>query len=159
MHLFSPCVTRFPLSACTSLLTGYISHYLVLGGFCCISVSSPPFFIIKGSFTMYSNVVWRAQRDEGFACPCSRAIPHCLFWGGRLCCISVTSPPFFIVKGLIYNVLYIIVSFEGSEEARGAHVLVPDIFHIIWFWEGSAVSQSVLHHFLSLNTRLQCIPI
>jgi len=34
---------------------------------------------------------------------------------------------------------------------RGAHVLVPDIFHIIWFCEGSAVSQSVLHHFLSLK--------
>jgi len=53
----------------------------------------------------------------------------------------------------------IIVSFEGPEETRGARVLVPDIFHIIWFWEGSAVSWSVLHCFLSLNTCLQCIPM
>jgi len=76
---------------CTCPRSRYISHYLVLGGFCCISVSSPPFFIIEGSFTMYSNVVWRAQRDERFACLHSGAIPHYLVLGGRLCCISVSS--------------------------------------------------------------------
>ena len=54
---------------------------------------------------------------------------------------------------------HIIVSLEGPEEMRGVCVLVPDIFHIIWFWEGSAVSWSVLHHFLSLKARLQCIPM
>ena len=49
------------------------------------------------------------------------------------------------------------MSFEGPEETRGVCVLIPDIFHIIWFLEGSAVSQSVLHHFFSLKARLQCI--
>jgi len=69
-----------------------------LGGLSCILVGSPLFFIVEGSFTMYYSVVWRAQRDERFACLCSRAIPHYLVLGGRLCCILVSSPPFFIIK-------------------------------------------------------------
>jgi len=37
-------------------------------------------------------------------------------------------------------------------------VHVPELFHIIWFWGGGyAVSQSVLHHPLSLKACLQCI--
>jgi len=40
---------------------------------------------------------------------------------------------------------------------RGSHVHIPELFHIIWFWEGYVVSQSVLHHFLSLKARFQCI--
>jgi len=40
---------------------------------------------------------------------------------------------------------------------RGSHVRVPELFHIIWFWEGYAVSWSVLHHFLSLKACFQCI--
>jgi len=42
---------------------------------------------------------------------------------------------------------------------RGFHVCVPELFHIIWFWEGYAVSQSVLHHFLSLKAHFQCIQV
>jgi len=37
---------------------------------------------------------------------------------------------------------------------RGSHVCVPELFHIIWFWEGYAVSWSVLHHSLSLKACL-----
>jgi len=79
-------------------------------------------------------------------CPCSRgyavsqSVPHC----------------YLLLKA---HIQHIIVSFEGPKETRGAHVLIPDIFHIIWFWEGSAVSWSVLHHFLSLKACLQCIPM
>jgi len=40
---------------------------------------------------------------------------------------------------------------------RGSCVRVPELFHIIWFWEGYALSQSVLHHLLSLKARFQCI--
>jgi len=40
---------------------------------------------------------------------------------------------------------------------RGSRVCVPELFHIIWFWEDYAVSWSVLHHFLSLKARFQCI--
>jgi len=84
--------------------SGAIPHYLVLGGrLCCISVSSPPFFIIEGLFTMYSDVVWRGQRDERFVCPHSGAIPHYLVLEG-LCCISVSSPPFFYHWRLVFNV-------------------------------------------------------
>jgi len=42
---------------------------------------------------------------------------------------------------------------------RGLRVRVLELFHIIWFWEGYAVSQSVLHHFLSLKARFQCIQV
>ena len=35
---------------------------------------------------------------------------------------------------------HIIVSLEGPEETRGARVLVPDIFHIIWSWGLSCIS-------------------
>jgi len=88
-------------------------------------------------------------------CPCSGAIPHYLvFWGG-LCCISVSSPPFFIIEGLQCIQMY----FEGAEEMRGSRVHVPELFHIIWFWEGYAVSWSVLHHFFSLKACFQCIQV
>jgi len=40
---------------------------------------------------------------------------------------------------------------------RGSRVRVPELFHIIWFWEGYAGSQSVLHHSLSLKAHFQCI--
>jgi len=40
---------------------------------------------------------------------------------------------------------------------RASHVRIPELFHIIWFWEGYAVSLSVLHHFLLLKARFQCI--
>jgi hypothetical protein len=49
------------------------------------------------------------------------------------------------------------MSFEGPEETRGARVLVPDIFHIIWFWEAYAISRSVIHHFLSPKARFERI--
>jgi len=42
---------------------------------------------------------------------------------------------------------------------RGSCVCVPELFHIIWFWEGYAVSQSVLHHFFSLKAHFQCIQV
>jgi len=49
--------------------------------------------------------------------------------------------------------------FEGPKETRGSHVGIPELFHIIWFWEGYAVSWSVLHNFLSLKACFQCIPV
>jgi len=78
------------------------------------------------------------------------------FWGGGYAVSQSVLHHFLSLKTRLQH---IIVSFEGPEESRGAHVLVPDIFHIIWFWEGCAVSWSVLHRFLSLKACLQCIPM
>jgi len=55
------------------------------GGLNCISVSSPPSFIIKNSFTMYSSVIWRTKRDQRFVCLHSRDNLHFLFWWGWHC--------------------------------------------------------------------------
>ena len=61
-------------------------------------------------------------RDEWCVSQCSQNIPHYLVLGGRLCCISVSSPLFFII--------------EGPEETRGSCVCILELFHIIWFWGG-----------------------
>ncbi|KIJ99740.1 hypothetical protein K443DRAFT_101755, partial [Laccaria amethystina LaAM-08-1] len=57
---FSVLVSRYPRSAriderCACSRYEDILLSLVLGGLCYISVSSPSFFIIKCSFTMYSS--------------------------------------------------------------------------------------------------------
>ena len=61
-----------------------ILHFLVLGGWglSFILVSSSQFFIIKGSFTMYSNVVWRTWRDKRSMFLHSRDIQF--WWAGTL---------------------------------------------------------------------------
>jgi len=90
-------------------------------------------------------------------CVCVPELFHIIwFWGGGYAVSQSVLRHSLPLKARLQR---IIVSFEGPKKIRGAHVLVPDIFHIIWFWEGSAVSQSVLHHSLSLKARLQCIPM
>ena len=81
------------------------------GRLCCILVSSPPIFIVGGSFTMYYSVAWRAWKEEGCMCPCSRYISHYLGW---LCCTLVSSPPFFIIKGLF--TMYSNVVWRGQRD-------------------------------------------
>ena len=78
------------------------------------------------------------------------------FWGEALLYLGQFSTVFLLLEARLQC---IIVSLEGPEKKRGACVLIPDIFHIIWFGDGYAVPWSVLHHFLSLKARLQCIPI
>jgi len=85
-------------------------------------------------------------------CVCVPELFHIIwFWGGGYAVSQSVLHCSLLLKACLQC---IIVSFEGPKEMRGVHILVPDIFHIIWFWEGSAVSQSVLHCFLSLNARL-----
>ena len=125
------------------------------GRLCCISVSSPPFSTIKGSFTTYHSVFWRAQRDERCVCPCSRYISHYLVLGG-FCCISVSSPPFFIVEGLF--TMYSDVVWRGQRGERFMCLHSWAIPHYLVL-VGYAVSPSVLHHFLSLKAHFQCIQV
>jgi len=70
-------------------------------------------------------------------CPCSRAIPHYLFWEGYAVSQSVLHH-FLSLKAHFQCIL---VWFEGPEETSGAHHCILQIFHIIWLWGGYAVSQ------------------
>jgi len=53
------------------------------------------------------------------------------FWGGGY---AVSWSVLYCSLLLKARLQRIIVSFEGPKETRGVCVLVPDIFHIIWFW-------------------------
>jgi len=109
-----------------------ILHFLVLGGLSFISVSSSPFFIIKGSFTTYSSVVWRTWRDERCAFLCSRDILHFQFWWAG----TLGQSKFHHFLWLKAHLQSTIVSFKGPKWTRGARVLALNRreLHVSTLW-------------------------
>jgi len=104
---------------------------------------------------MYYSVIWRAQRDERFVC-----VPELFhiiwFWGGGYAVSQSVLHHSLLLKA---HLQHIIVSFEGPKETRGAHALVPDIFHIIWFWRVLLyLSQfsTVFYHWMLIYNVFQC---
>jgi len=97
-----------------------IGEKLILDGW----VSSPCYFMILGSFFIYSDTVWTFSRDIGVLCPCSEVIKQSVVeemrpwmdqWVLHLILWSLT------------HSLSIQVLFEGFQEIMVFHVPVQDL--------------------------------
>jgi len=115
------------------------------------SVKFPPFLMIKGSFTIYYSVIWRAWIDEMCTCPCYEDILHFLVLE-RLSFILVSSSLFFIIKELFTT--YSSVVWRIWRDERLAHLHCGDISHSLFWWAGT-LGQSNFHCFLWSKAHLQ----